>query len=167
MLPENIQSVNLGVPGYSSLQGLRYAEELVPQYHSRIAAITLYFGNNDATENGSTDSKKLQGTRSFVIKWLMKLPLCRVMSNGLSRLRVSDNQEPRVNPSEYGKNLQEMIALASRYDIPVVLVMPSVPLSWKPAHLTPAVSLEDKVRNSWTKSELALARSKYEEELTA
>lgn len=163
LLPENIHSVNLGVPGYSSLQGLRYAEELVPQHHSRIAAITLYFGNNDATENGSTDSKKLQSTRSFVIKGLMKLPLCRVMNNGLSRLRVSDNQEPRVNPSEYGENLQEMIVLASRYDIPVVLVMPSVPLSWKPAHLNPAVSLEDKVRNSWTKSELALAKSKYEE----
>ena len=59
LLSDSMNSINLGVPGYTSLQGLKYLESLVKQYHNRIIGITIYFGNNDAVENGLPDSLKL------------------------------------------------------------------------------------------------------------
>lgn len=161
-----VHSVNLGVPGYSSLQGLRYMEEVLPSHHERVVGITLYFGNNDGTENGQPDSDKLYASQHIRLPtWLNHLPIYRLMREVVSSLRPHRNQEPRVNPEQYEANLRQMIALAESYDIPIVVIMPPVPLTWQPGHLTPMLSLESRINNPWSSDQLVEAKSAYQEGL--
>jgi lysophospholipase L1-like esterase len=158
---DGVHSINLGVPGYSSLQGLRYMEELLPKYRNRIRAVTIYFGNNDSTENGSSDSSKLKKEIRSWVKMVRWFPVGRVTHDALVRIAQRNNRNPRVSPEEYEVNLRGMVALAREYHIPVVLIEPPRHFSWQPAHLTYLSSLEERVQNRWVKSELELASRSY------
>lgn len=162
-LPDGVHSINLGVPGYSSLQGLRYMEELLPKYRQRVVGVTIYFGNNDSTENGSADADRLEKKTSTWVKTVRWFPLGRVLYYGAAKLNQKSNQKPRVNPEEYESNLRQMIALVQSYNIPVILVEPPRHLSWRPAHLTYVTSLQPQVRNNWVTDELEKASQKYAE----
>lgn len=154
---QDVHSVNLGVPGYSSFQGLSYMREVLPGCHDRVLAVTLYFGNNDCTENGAPDADKRWERGSF----LRRLPLVRLMQDAVVSSKSSDNNRPRVNPDEYERNMAEMIRLAQSYGIRVVVIAPPVPLTWRPGHLTPTVSLAGYVQNSWTSQELTISSAHY------
>jgi len=162
MLPKDTHSINLGVPGYSSLQGLRYVEQMLPLHHDRIDAITLYFGNNDSTENGSPDTDKIRFEAWSVHGLLSQLPLYRVMRD-LIPTRLNENEKPRVNPSEYEQNLQAMIELSRSHEIQVVVIMPPKHLSWPPGHLMHGTDLTPHVQNSWVLSEMGEAKRLYDE----
>lgn len=162
LLPANVDSINLGVPGYSSLQGRRYVEDLLPQYHDRLVAITLYFGNNDATENGAPDAEKLRVESNRLAASLRHLPLYRGLREILPS-KDNDNSQPRVSPDEYEANIRAMIAMARSYNISVVVIVPPVHLSWQPGYLRHTVSLEPHVRSDWARSELGKARSLYQQ----
>ena len=161
-LLKNTRSINLGVPGYSSLQGLLYVQLMIPKLHNRLAAITLYFGNNDGTENGLSDldrvSNQLQPTVVFVRKWC---PLCRLLQDVWVKERRYHQDQPRVNPDRFANNLRQMISIAQRYGVPVIVIRPPVRLGWQPGHLIPGESLEEYVQNRWTYRELQLAKSFY------
>lgn len=163
-LPDSVCSINLGVPGYSSLQGLRYLEEVLSAHHERVAAVTLYFGNNDATENGAPDAEKLAAPpKPRMPQWLGGLPLVQLVQRCISPLLAEDNQKPRVSPDEYQANMSAMIFLAQSYGIPVVAIAPPAPLSWPPGHLTRLISLAPQVSNDWVVAELWYAQLLYRE----
>lgn len=160
-LAPGVSSINLGVPGYSSLQGLRYVQEMVPRYHDRIVGVTLYFGNNDSTENGSEDAGKLTVETQWLTLLRQNLALFRVMQDALPR-KESYNRSPRVSPEEYLANMRQMAAIVHSYGIPVVVVSPPLNRSWPPGYRTYADSLEPYVNNEWVAEELASAKSLHQ-----
>jgi len=162
MLPDGVHSINLGVPGYTSLQGLRYVEQVLPMHHDRNDGITFYFGNNDSAENGMPDIDKIALEAGRMYSLLNSLALYRVMRMLLPS-RPSENQKPRVSPDEYEQNLWAMIELARSYDVEVVAIMPPEHLSWPPGHLMHGVDLTPHVQNSWVLSEMTEAKRLYEE----
>lgn len=155
-LPSDVTSVNLGVPGYTSLQGLRYLEEVLPQCRGRVAGVTLYFGNNDATVNAVADEELLPQLARQAHSFWWRLPLYR----WLVQLRpppVVGGHVPRVSPMQSGANLRQMVALARTYGIPVAVIMPPVPLSWPPGYRTCQESLAPRVDNALIRRELTYA----------
>src|SRR3989344_4395017 len=57
-------TINAGVPGYTSLQGRKYLERLLRQFAKtglKVDTVTLYFGNNDGTYNKVEDKVRLDG----------------------------------------------------------------------------------------------------------
>lgn len=167
MLPKDVVSVNLGVPGYSSLQGLRYVEEMMHKYSNQIIAITLYFGNNDSVENGLPDEKKMQNIKQYGVlikirQWFeKKSAFFRVMRGAVSKITHRNNAFPRVMPEEFRRNLEHIISLAQEKDIPVVIIMPIINWHWQPAHLTESRSLKNETGNQWVLSELNYADRLY------
>jgi len=160
-LPKGAHSINLGIPGYSSLQGLRYMQEILPKYRERILAVTIYFGNNDSTENGSADVEKVGKKLGGFVRVGRHLPLFRIVQDGVARIVQNNNRAPRVNPGEYEKNLEQMIGLAQSYGIQVILIEPPRHLSWQPAYLTYTKSLRSQIGNAWVKGEIAVACDEY------
>ncbi len=166
LLPKDVTSINLGVPYYSSLEGLKYLQEMLPRYAERVVGVTLYFGNNDATENGSTDEATLErlsqtnGLQNELTSRFALYRLLRSVATGFQAGRPND--KVRVSPDQYEANLRAMIELCQRYGIPVVVIEPRVPLSWQPAHIKYSVSLKDRVRNPWTSAELAESEKLYQ-----
>ena len=159
-----VVSINLGVPGYSSLQGLRYVQELLPRYHDRVVGVTLYFGNNDSTENGSEDGTKLAAVTEWPTLLRQYFALFRVMQDALPR-KAGHNRSPRVSPEEYLANLRDMAAIVRGYGIPVVVIAPPLNRSWPPGYRTHTSSLDPYVNNGWVAIELASARHLHQEGL--
>lgn len=160
-LPADTTSVNLGVPGYSSLQGLRYLQEVLPKVSERVVAVTVYFGNNDSTENSGADRKLIQGEASMAQVVLRKLALFRLLRDCLWTRIEKTNSEPRVSPEEFVHNLRAMISLTEQYKIPLAIIVPLVPRTWPPGYLTRIRSLESRVSNQWTRNELQHAKDSY------
>lgn len=156
LVPSGVHSVNLGVPGYSSLQVLRYMESVVPVLQGRIIGITVYVGNNDATVEDATDDARLRWQPVAQLTGRL-FPLCWTLLQPIVTLTRSDYREPRVSPVSYRENLEKMAALVRSCRIPIVVIIPPVPLAWKPGNITFSTSLAPRVRNSWVSSELNLA----------
>lgn len=161
LLPPDVTSVNLGVPSYSSLEGRRYAEEFIPKYADRLVGVTLYFGNNDAIENGKTDNEELHerantsAAAALLAKYSALYRLAASIGPRIAATRA--HSAPRVSPEDYEANLRAIVDLCRSYGIPVVIIEPSVPLSWTPAHLTRFIDLGPELRNPWAIDELAIA----------
>lgn len=135
LLPSGVHSVNLGVPGYSSLQVLRYLESLLPMYHERVVGVTVYVGNNDATVEDSTDAARLRLLP--VVKPVGRLfPLCWWVMRPIYGLIRNENREARVSPESYRENGEKIVAFVRSYRIPIVLITPPVPLAWRPGNNT-------------------------------
>lgn len=104
-------AINAGVPGYSSFQGKKYQERLLrklAQAHVSVRAVTLFFGNNDATYNGAEDKVALgQATQTA-------------------------GEFRRVSIGDYIQNMREMIDLANSLSITPILISPVVNHYWKP-----------------------------------
>ena len=160
-LPSDVTSVNLGVPGYTSAQGVRYLQELLPAVADRTVAVTLYFGNNDSTENGTSDNERI-GRESWQMQTVLReIALYRLLRQAVPHGALS-NTDPRVNPNDYEANMRTMIALSRSYGIPVVVIIPPVPITWQPAHLTALRSLAPNVTNVWSREELETAQGEHQ-----
>jgi lysophospholipase L1-like esterase len=163
-LVPGVTSVNLGVPGYSSLQGLRYVQKVIPRYHDRIVGVTLYFGNNDSTENGSEDDAKLAVVTRWPTLLRQHFALFRVMQDAMPR-KAGHNRSPRVSPEVYLANMRDMVVITRGYGIPVAVVAPPLNRSWPPGYRTYTNSLDPYVNNEWTARELALAQRLHQDGL--
>ena len=167
LLDQPVHSVNLGVPGYTSLQGRRYLETLLPKVHDRVVAVTIYFGNNDATSNLAPDATRLNRSTNSFFRWVRGLALGRAIAEICNRLPQDEAEQPRVSADEYAENLRQMVDLVRSYGIAVVLIMPPVNRMWPPVHLYPRPikgwrPLADRVSNRWTLRKLDYAKSAYE-----
>jgi len=106
-----IKIINAGVPGYSSLQGSKYATKLLKtmtQAGVFADAVTIYFGNNDSTYNRHEDKVRLD----------YKIPSTQNML--------------RVSPKDFEKNIQDIIETAKDYGTRPILIMPLINYHWEP-----------------------------------
>lgn len=168
-LPPTVRSINLGIPGYSSLQGLKYLEIMLPLYHKRLIAVTIYFGNNDATENGMPDHQRLElvKRKSFLANmhsWFdQHSAFYRIARTCMTKINVNNNSAPRVSPDEYRANIQNIINLCRQHGVKVILIEPPVHFLWKPGYLTHIRSLENDVCNKWVLNALLRAQTLYQQ----
>jgi hypothetical protein len=110
LLPD-LNVINAGVPGYSSLQERRYLEYLLRIFaanHVHIDYVTIYSGNNDSLYNGGEDKVFLDG----------KLP--------------SNSEGLRVTAEDFGKNIEYTIETCRECGIIPFLIMPPFRLDWLP-----------------------------------
>ncbi len=117
--------INAGVPGYGSLQGLRYLNRILDglaEFGMMPYCVTIYFGNNDSAWNGNIEDKYqiADAKARFYLVALMK----RVMNRMVIVTRSS--------PSDYEDNLIEMVQLCRFRGIAPILIEPAIPKFWHP-----------------------------------
>lgn len=144
-----VMSVNAGVPGYSSLQGKKYLEQLLQAFAGEgrdVSWVTLYFGNNDATYNNIEDKVRLERKRA-----------------------TPNNDGSRVSIGDYRRNLRDMVETARDYGAEPVFIMPVVRYDWQPGlrSLSYADEFEEALEklarlNKKVKQDLERARVEFE-----
>lgn len=111
------ETVSLAIPGYTSLQGLRAAEDFGLDLDPDV--VFVFFGWNDHwAAYGTIDSKKVVAPGP---RFLGESRLFQATVWLLGRKRVP-LEEPRVLPDEYRANLTAIAALFSARRIPVVFL---------------------------------------------
>lgn len=122
-------AVNLGVPGYSSAQGLRQAREALPGLDPVVLALS--YGANDGHFTPSTDEALLSARDTAVggLAWrLSGLQLVSRIRDGLYPYRMRQLEQQyaeqgltlRVAPDRYADNLKAIAALAPRARVVLV-----------------------------------------------
>jgi lysophospholipase L1-like esterase len=108
----DLMVVNAGVPGYSSLQGKKYLEQLLKKLASEsigVDYVTVYFGNNDVTCNQYEDKVRLDRKKA-----------------------TQENDGSRVSVEDYKRNIRDVIESARDYGTEAILIMPVVHYDWEP-----------------------------------
>lgn len=144
-LTPGVAAINLGVPGYTSWQGRRLLERVLPEL--RPAAVVVAFNFNDRKAalpqfgpDGDQSMRRVwqsanarraalgQIVEYSALARTMRDVLLRVRPRPVSRTRV-DFMTPRVGPQPYRTNLRAMAELARKSGVPIVfLVLRDSPL---------------------------------------
>ncbi len=121
---KKIEVINAGVPGYSSLQGLRYLKKYLLRFNPDI--VTCHFGPDDAAQVRIEDKNfafnpfifkvKLFLGRSYIYRYLVTL--------SLRYRRRKEELKPRVSPQDYKANLRKIYELCTQRGIKVVFITP-------------------------------------------
>ena len=117
-----VKVVNAGIPGYSSFQGLRYFEEIL-RYKLYMALIS--FGTNDAHRVTVSDKEYVFNKRFFNSR-ITQFRLFQLFS-ALSDIILMKNKKenhlvPRVSLKEYEDNICNIIDLADKNHVKIVLL---------------------------------------------
>ncbi len=138
-----VEAMNFGVPGYSSLQGLRLLRKVLEEYKPDV--VVILFGWNDHwLAKGYTDKEQLEqrtSSKEEKIHPLQSLRLYQLVHKGVSALGLALKQPPkklRVPPGQYSRNLASMIEECKRAGaVPVLATSPSaIPTGKVPDFLT-------------------------------
>jgi lysophospholipase L1-like esterase len=118
---ENSHTMNAGVWGYSSWQGLMHFEEMI-KYKPDLVLVS--FGSNDAHRVAMSDREYISSRRFF--KVVHHLRLCQLLMQVIDIWVLEKNPEnaliPRVSLSEYAHNLNAIIDLAEKNKSKVILL---------------------------------------------
>ena len=127
--------INAGVPGYTSLQGLRYLPRLE---RFKPDAIVVYFGRNDRILEPYSDADRPVGNAAlgnFVLSVLGRSKFCVCFGNvlirgktifmGRAELPPESEYVPRVSPAEFQQNLRQIAQIGREWEAPV-FIMPYV-----------------------------------------
>ena len=129
--PERWEALNLGVHGYSSLQGLRLFQRLQPLLQPDV--VTIFFGWNDHWLSAHSDHSQMAVRMS---PWLGRLYkpwqtkriftfLSTVAKPSLRWRPGPDHRGPRVPPEAYRETLTELIgAVRAAGAVPVLITAP-------------------------------------------
>lgn len=128
--------INAGVPGYSSLQGLRYLKAEVIKYKPDI--ITVSYGLNDYLYTIAQDDKNIHETNPWIIyldNIMGKSHLYIFFKKRVDLLMMPRTKYPpsrRVMQSDFKENLKGMVMVARNSNAKVLLLniplRPEVPL---------------------------------------
>lgn len=137
--------INVGVPGYTSLQGNKILLKLLkslarfgitPDY------VTIYFGNNDGTYNQHEDKVRLDFKK-----------------------KSPENKGERVIVEDFKKNLTQMVDITRDYGAMPILIVPPVRYDWEPGVRSQVHrdEFEEALMNanSYLKQEVETARKLY------
>jgi len=123
---KNIQVYNMGMPGYSSLQGLRLLKIQALKYSPDILLVS--FGHNDAGFSFYfTDKEQIaSGIKYFFDKAFSKARCYRVIRDACFKgLLLSELKgysfRPRANLQEYYNNMAEICRVAEKHNIKIIL----------------------------------------------
>jgi len=123
---KKIEVLNYGVPGYSSLQGLRLLASQVLPLHPDV--VVIFFGWNDhwLVQGFSDDEQKVGGSwlRLRLRDELSRLRVYQALNLALSKLRpaAARQEKLRVPADRYRANLQAMIRACRAKGMRSVLV---------------------------------------------
>ncbi len=134
---QGISTVNLGVGGWSTHQGLRQLKRDVLQLRPKI--VTINYGWNDHWIGFGLADKEVARLNRSVLYRLRNLRLIQFLQRTRLLLSRAERQEfPRRVPSEdFERNLTEMIEVAQSHNItPILCTAPSSHAPGRePAHL--------------------------------
>jgi lysophospholipase L1-like esterase len=129
-LDEEFIVLNAGIPGHTTLQGIRRLNSLLSALKKesvRVAYVSIYFGNNDSQwERNEEDKQKLLLTRFLPLSIERKLAKRKSAEADNKYLRL------RTNLRDFAANYHAMIRACRRYGAVPILVIPETPLYWKP-----------------------------------
>ena len=122
--PTHYEVINAGVPGYSSLQGLRYLQIILSKYSPDL--FIVHFGYNDKTRARYAD-------KEFSILVFLKSQILRSI---ISRSRICQymmkkiysphkiNWKARVTPEDCRNNLEKMRELVNKNQVKILFIKP-------------------------------------------
>lgn len=123
---KNIQVYNMGMPGYSSLQGLRLLKMQTLKYSPDILLVN--FGHDDAAFSFYFTDKEQTANeiKYFFDKTFSKVRCYRVIREACFKmLSLSELKgyrfRPRVNLQEYYNNIAEICRVAKGHNIKIIL----------------------------------------------
>jgi lysophospholipase L1-like esterase len=128
--------INAGIPGYSSLQGLRYLKNEIIKYKPDI--ITVLYGLNDYLFTNAKEDKDIPHTSPWIIyldDLMTKSHLYSFFKKRLTLLIAPKTKYPpyrRVKLYDFKKNLKEIVRIAKKTGAKVLFLnislRPEVPL---------------------------------------
>jgi lysophospholipase L1-like esterase len=139
--------VNAGVPAHSSVQGRRRLTRLLEAFAGAacpVAAVSIYFGNNDCAWNANLQDKHLlppAGPSTLASRLARavfegadsgKVYLASRYRRRAARWATDGSLVPRVAPLDYKAELRAMVRLCRRHGAHPLLIEPLVPLWWEP-----------------------------------
>ena len=138
-LDKKFELVNAAVSGYTSLQGLIYLKNYGLKYSPDL--IIVYFGNNDASQNGYISDKELINRNPQLVGFLGNLnhlATYRFLKELILPIKASLEKKQkekkevvvRVSPEDYYQNIEVMIKFAKDNNMKIVLINVPVPLEW-------------------------------------
>jgi len=145
--------VNAGIPGYTSIQGKRHLLELLIIFRSleiKIAAVTMYFGNNDCMWNSNYEDVNIlpstddTWTNECLYKIFNSSPAGRnwiTKRQSQKRLPPSDTIRTRVSLSDYLNAISDICALTINSGATPIVIIPPIPLRWRPGDRVEGESL--------------------------
>lgn len=129
------EAVNMGVFGYSILQGTKVYQRWSDQLGADV--VTVYFGWNDHwTEHNVTDHQRMASrmgpVAASMLKAFRKKRLYAVLNNVISKRwkddigrSTTDRRVPRVPPEEYKATLRQLIEqIRASGAVPLILTAP-------------------------------------------
>ena len=136
---KKFELVNAAVSGYTSLQGLIYLKNYGLKYSPDL--IIVYFGNNDASQNGYISDKELMNRNPQLVGFLgtlNHLATYRFLKELILPIKASLEKKQkekkevvvRVSPEDYYQNIEGMIKFAKDNNMKIVLINVPVPLEW-------------------------------------
>lgn len=126
MLALHYNSINAGVPGYTSSQGARYIKQLLEEFEEKgvhIDYVTIYFGNNESVWNANSQDK-------YVLPGSNNLKLIDAAKTLLAPFAIIQ----RVDVADYKENLKEIITTCRAHDVEPILIQPIIPKYWYPGN---------------------------------
>jgi len=136
---KEFELVNAAVSGYTSLQGLTFLKNYGLKYSPDL--IIVYFGNNDASQNGYISDKELMNRNPQLVGFLgtlNHLATYRFLKELILPIKASLEKKQkekkevvvRVSPEDYYQNIEGMIKFAKDNNMKIVLINVPVPLEW-------------------------------------
>jgi len=123
----DIEVINAGVPGYSSLQGLRYLKRDLLQFEPDM--VIVHFGPDDgATAIYFSDKEQVLSpkwfvdTQNFLCRSKTYTFLNAVIFYFKSQWRHSSSSEPRVDEKDYKKNLSDIARLGEEFGFETIFL---------------------------------------------
>lgn len=126
ILAQHYNSINAGVPGYTSFQGARYIKQLLNEFEEKgvgIDYVTIYFGNNESVWNGNTQDK-------YVLPSSDNLKLIGAAKTFFAPIAIIQ----RVDVVDYKENIEEIIATCQTHGAQPILIQPVIPKYWHPGN---------------------------------
>lgn len=130
---------NAGVPGYSSLQGLRYFQQELAQCHPDV--VTVCFGRNDRRflnqEGGYLPDSQVQVTAQWISRLKRLLSFSQFyqffrgqilqarFKQNLAKEQTANQGQCRIEPDEFAAIITELLGSIRRHGaVPIILTAP-------------------------------------------
>jgi len=119
--------INMGVPGYTSRQGVELAKRWIPRLKPN--AVIIAYGTNDWWRRELTDDEAMeraQTTGALLNRFLRRSAIVKFLSSGVQNKPKIDRKDilsaHRVSRPEYEKNIAAISRLASEHGTKVALM---------------------------------------------
>jgi len=120
------RTLNLGVAGWSSHQGMRQVEKDLPPLRPKV--ITVYFGWNDHWLSIGIEDDAVARVNESPLFHFRKLKLGQLLIRAVVSFRSEDPRPRRVPEEKFRENLERIVAAAREMGaVPVLLTAPSCP----------------------------------------